>query len=86
MCKSRPIFIYFRSFQTIYRIKTVDFSGIGTRIIGLEGKDADHFTTTTVRYKLIFMLIIITGLSLVAHYCQGKPRQTFLTSLANLNH
>ena len=27
--------------------KTVDFSGIRTQIIGLEGKHADHLTTTT---------------------------------------
>ena len=38
----RPLFVYFRSFQTIYRIKTVDFSRIRTRIIGVEGEHADH--------------------------------------------
>ena len=27
MDQTRPLFVYFRSFQTIYRIKTVDFSG-----------------------------------------------------------
>ena len=43
----RPLFVYFRSFQTIYRIKTVDFSGIRTRIVRVEGENADHSTTTT---------------------------------------
>ena len=28
MGQSRPLFVYFRSFQTIYRKKTEDFSGI----------------------------------------------------------
>ena len=43
----RPLFlIYFRSFQTIYRIKTVDFSVIRTRIVWVEGEQADHLTTT----------------------------------------
>ena len=43
----RPLFDYFRSFQTIYRINTVGFSGIRTRIVGVEGEHADHLTTTT---------------------------------------
>ena len=38
-------FIYFRSFQTNYRIKTVDFTGIQTQIVGVEGERADHLTT-----------------------------------------
>ena len=43
----RPLCVYFRSFQAIYRIKTVDFSGIRTQIVVVEGKHADHLTTTT---------------------------------------
>ena len=31
MGQPRPLFVYFHSFQTIYRIKTVYFSGIRTR-------------------------------------------------------
>ena len=46
MDQTRPLFVYFRSFQTIYRIKTVDYSGIRTRIDGVEGKHSDHLTTT----------------------------------------
>ena len=43
----RHLFVYFRSFQTIYRIKTVDFSsGIRTEIVREEVKYADHLTTT----------------------------------------
>ena len=41
-------FVYFRSFQTIYKIKTVDFSRIRTQINEVEGEHADHLTTTTV--------------------------------------
>ena len=49
MGRSRPLFVYFRSFQTIYRIKTVGFSGIRTRIVGVEGEHADHLNTTTAQ-------------------------------------
>ena len=37
--QSRPLFVYF---QTINRLKTVDFSGIRTRIVRVEGGHADH--------------------------------------------
>ena len=49
-----PLFDYFCSFQTIYRIKTVDLSGIRTQIIRVEGKHADHLNTTTVLKFRIF--------------------------------
>ena len=42
-------FVYFRSFQTQYYRKTVDFNGIRTRIVGIEGKLADYLTTTTAQ-------------------------------------
>ena len=41
------LLLFFRSFQTIYRINTVDFIGIRTRIVRVQGEYADHFTTTT---------------------------------------
>ena len=41
------ILLTFVHFKPFYRIKTVDFSGIQTRIDGVEGKHADHVTTTT---------------------------------------
>ena len=44
---SSPPFLIFAFFQTIYRIKIVDFSGSQARIIGVEGMHADHETTTT---------------------------------------
>ena len=41
-------FVYFCSFQTQnLQKKTVGFSGIRTRIVRVEGKHADHQTTTT---------------------------------------
>ena len=40
-------FVYFRSFQTQYYRKTIDFSGIRTRIVGKEDEHADHLATTT---------------------------------------
>ena len=44
----RPLLVYFRSFQTqIQQKKSVDVSGIQTRIVRAEGKHADHMTTTT---------------------------------------
>ena len=47
MDHSRPLFVYFRSFQTIVKSKKVDFSGIRTRIVIAEGEHSDHLTTTT---------------------------------------
>ena len=45
----RPLFVYFHSFQTSYRLKTVAFSGI----VRVEGEHADHLTTTTaLTFKL----------------------------------
>ena len=43
------LFVSFRSFQTIYRIKSEDICGIQTRIIGVEVKLADHLNTTTAQ-------------------------------------
>ena len=47
-------FAYFQSFQTIYRIKTVDFSRIRTRIVRIGGGKADHLTTTTGSFSQIW--------------------------------
>ena len=41
------LFIFF--LQTIYRIKTLDFIRIRTRIVGVEDEHADHLTTTTAQ-------------------------------------
>ena len=42
----RPLFRLF-SFFKMYRIKTVDSSGIRTWIVSVEGEHADHLTATT---------------------------------------
>ena len=51
MGQPRPLFVYFRIFQTQYYRKIVDFSWFRTRIVGVEGKHADHLTTTTAQYS-----------------------------------
>ena len=50
MGQFRPLFFYFRSFQTQIVHKIVGFSGIWTRIVGLEGEHADHLITTTAQF------------------------------------
>ena len=49
-------FVYFHSFQTIYRVKTVDISRIQTRIVRVEGKHADQLTTTRAPWVKIVWL------------------------------
>ena len=61
LCHPRPLFAYVRSFQAIYRIKTVDFIGIRTRIVGVEGEHADHLTTNTPRISFYYL----TNVSLI---------------------
>ena len=43
------LFIFVRFNHKLYR-KTVGISGIGTRIVGVEGEHADHLTITTAKY------------------------------------
>ena len=57
--KSWPLFCLFSFFSNTMLQKTVSFSGIRTRIVGIEGKHADHLTTTTAhlpRYVLLHCL------------------------------
>ena len=54
MGQTRALFVYFRYFQTIFKIKTVDFSRIRTRIVEVEGEHGDHLTTTTAQSKQVF--------------------------------
>ena len=42
-------FVYFCYFQQQFYWKIIDFSGIRTRMAGLEGEYADHFTSTTAQ-------------------------------------
>ena len=53
MGQSRPLLLIFNSFQIQFYRKIEDFNGIRTQIIGVEGKHADHLTTTTASYILI---------------------------------
>ena len=47
MYQARPLSCLFSFFlNTNFTEKTVDFSGIQTRIVGLEGKHVDQMTTT----------------------------------------
>ena len=55
----------FCSFKTqILQKKTVGFIGIRTRIVGEEGKRADHLTTTTAPMSNLYILFTILSLSL----------------------
>ena len=49
-----PFFVYFCSVKHKFYKKTVDFSEFWTRIIGVEGKHADHLTTTVAHSALTF--------------------------------
>ena len=42
MGQADRFFVYFRSFQQQFYRKIVDFIGIRTRILQVEGKHADH--------------------------------------------
>ena len=48
------LFVYFRSFQTFYRMKIVHISGTRTQINRVEGKHADHLTTNTTAHLFPF--------------------------------
>ena len=43
----RHLFVYICSFQQKNYGQIVDFSGIPSWIVGIEGEHADHLTTTT---------------------------------------
>ena len=55
MGQPRPLFVYFCSFQTQFYIKIVDFSGIRTQIVEVEGQHADPLTTTTALITINFL-------------------------------
>ena len=46
MGQSRPLFHLFPSFRTVSTLKNLAASGDRTRIFGVEGRNADHKTTT----------------------------------------
>ena len=47
MVQPRSNFSLYFVFSTTILQKNVDFSGIETRIVGVEGEQADHLTITT---------------------------------------
>ena len=56
MSQPQPV-VHFRCFQTqLFTEKSVAFSGIQTRIVGAEGKHADHLTAITAHYFDNFVL------------------------------
>ena len=57
MGQTWPLFCFFCSFlNTNFTGKTVDVSGIRTRIVGVEGEHTDHLTTTTALRESVFVL------------------------------
>ena len=46
-------FCLFSSFCTVQLLKNLGASRIQTRIVGAEGENADHYTTTTARVLLL---------------------------------
>ena len=61
MVHPRPHLVYFRSYKTICLTKTVDFNWIRTPIVTVEGKHADHLTTTRPFINIRVPFIIHTG-------------------------
>ena len=56
MGRTRPLFVYFRSFQTqLLQKKKLAFGRIRTRIVVVEGKQADHLTTTMAPHSSILL-------------------------------
>ena len=47
------LFVYFCSFQQQFLQKITDYSGNQTQIIGVEGEQADHCTTTTTAHYIL---------------------------------
>ena len=59
-------FVYFCSFLSQILIgKTVDISGIRTRIVRIEGELADHLTTTAVAYNLFLRCTLYFKLKVI---------------------
>ena len=72
MGQSVPLLVYVRSFRQQNLQKNVHLSGIRTRIIGEEGKHADHLTTTTANCFTYFAC-----LHNLSHQCDQMARLFF---------
>ena len=55
--QSRILFDYFCSFIIHILLKNVGFSRISTRIVAIEGKHADHLTTTRPKWSVLDTLV-----------------------------
>ena len=53
MGQPSSLFVYFCSFQQRFLQKITDYSGNQTQIIGVEGEQADHCTTTTTAHYIL---------------------------------
>ena len=53
-----PFFIFVLFRHKFYGNKTLDLSGIRTQIVGVEGKHADHLTTTTAQPRLFNTVLL----------------------------
>ena len=61
-----------------YRIKSVDFSKIWTRIVRVEGEHADHLTTTTALGRLVKYLMPIPKVWTWKEHAQDKIKLVFI--------
>ena len=52
-CANPGLFVFFGLFTHKFDRKNAGFSGIRTRIVGVEGNHADHLTTTTTALKSV---------------------------------
>ena len=88
MGQHRPLFCLFSFFSnTFFTEKTVDASGIQTRIVGVEGKHADHLTTTTALIESFLKIKIISfemTHTSVLHFFRSYKSSFFMINLVNL--
>ena len=91
---TRPLYVQFRSFQIQFYRKFVDFSRIRTQIVRIEGKHANHSTTTTTARIDIFQvdlhaiklflpspLLLLSLLMDSMTRCWSKKQHNFLQNL-----
>ena len=68
--------LIFVSFKEFYEIKTVNFSGIQTQIVGVQGKYTDHLTPTIIqflfnRFQTFSLVLYITEWTQSTHCYVG---------------
>ena len=69
----QPLLVYFSSIQAILQNLIVDFSGIRSQIFKIEGKNANHLTTTKACsvFKHFFGFRLITKWVIRDCFCLG---------------